>query len=252
MEKEINKIEYIEELLNKGLSLIDILCVFDSAELGELPRFGGKGEGEMWYADLNKDIYNNYYFDEDSEGQNFYSLRYMPRYIGASAGTRLPLNGIITRDGRIYRADNLHMETAFWLKYNGIDLEKSLRFTYFIDTNRLEIRDCYDYVPIQCNNPDELFSIWRVRHDENLYARDLRPTEDQIKAIYFLKNAISNRYRKKLDFEKIFEENDGFRMNPESLDTYTERQRQIGEDNNDTINRALKELFSKKDDVVWG
>lgn len=249
--KEIDKIKIIEDLLNKGESLINIQEMLENQGLGKLPKFGGKRQGELWDIDLNKDQYSMWYFDPDNEGTNFYSLNHMSKYLGACAPNRLPLNGIITSDGRIYRSDYLHMETAFWLKYNGIDLEKSLRFTYFIDTNRLEVRDGYDYVPIECNNPDELFSVWKARHDDNLCVRDLIPTEEQIEALYYLKTAISNRYQK-LDFEKIFKDNEGFRMNHRPSDSYTERQIQIGKDNDCTINHALRELSSKKDDITWG
>lgn len=248
---ESDKIIYVEQLLDKGATLMDIQGMFENQGLGELPLFGGKRREEVLWADLNKEPYSPYYFDEDNEGINFYSPKNMSKYLSACGSKRLPLNGIITSDGKIYRTDYLHIETAFWLKYNGVNLEKSLRFTYFVETNRLEIRDCYDYEPIRCNNPDELFSIWSVRHDENRHARNLMLTEEQVQSIYYLKTAISNRYGN-LDFERIFEENEGFRMNPASFDAYTAKQRMLGEVNNETVNRALKSLSQKNYNYILG
>lgn len=249
--KIANDMGSVKKLLDSGLSLREIQQLFVETGFDGLPKIGDDNS-PLCQLSLNHDPYNQHYFDEINEGKNFYSLKNMSCYTGANGDKRLPQNGIITRDGTIFRADNLHMETALWLKFNGVNLKNSLRFTYFVDSKRIEIRDGYDFVPVDNNNMDELYVIWSELHDENLDDWDLEPTEEQIQAIYYLKTYLSNRYRANIDFEKIFENNVGFRMNPHPPKAYTKEQLRVGDNNNDTINHALKKLFAKKGNLTLG
>lgn len=246
-----NNNKCVKELLDQGFSLLDIRDFFRYEGYVGLPLIGNDSS-PLGPISLNCGPYELSYFDEDNEGYNFYSLKHMDKYTSANGDKRLPINGIITRDGKIYRADTLHMELAFWLKYNGVDLKNSLRYTYFVDSHRIEIRDGYDFVPVNNNNPDELYAVWSELHDENEDDWDLEPTEEQIQAIYHLKKSFENRFRTKIDFENIFKDNVGFRMDPKMAQSYTKEQRRVGDENDETINRALLKLFAKRNNPTWG
>lgn len=246
-----NNNKCVKELLDQGYSLLDIRDFYRHEGYAGLPLIGDNGS-PLGPISLNCRQYELSYFDEDSEGYNFYSLKHMHKYIKPNGDKNLPINGIITRDGKIYRADSLHISLAFWLKYNGVNLKNSLRYTYFVDSNRIEIRDGYDFVPVNNNDPDELYAAWSELHDDNVEDWDLEPTEEQIQTIYYLKKSFENRFRTKIDFESIFEDNVGFRMNSKMAKSYTKEQRRVGDYNDETINRALKKLFEKKNDITLG
>lgn len=225
-------IKQVKKCFDDGLTLMTIKDMFSA-----LPIFGSS----LVYGgqDLNYPEYCDDYFAAEQEGKNFYTLKNMDKF-------RLPTVGIILKDGTIYKVERMHMEVACWLKYNNVDLKNSLRYVYFQDTKRLDIREGYDHVrATNENNPDILCSVWNELHDDNEYEYDLEPTEEQIQAIYYL----SRRFNVK--FEKIFEDNVGFRMNPYPQTPYTKEQKRLGAYNDDAITHALNKLQQKQKSPIF-
>lgn len=206
-------------------------CFFKGMSLIEARNFVNLTDNEKdayEYDFFNKDLFPDDYFNKEQEGNTFFDCQ-IKEY------NYLPKIGIITKDGRIYKTNSLHLDLALWLKFNGIDLQGSLRYVYFPDTKHFSIVEGYGYFKEEDKKSiDEVAFKWNQLHEGELLDYNLILNEAQVITIFKLAKQFG------LDFEKIMSYNEGFCMN--QLANYDDEKKKIGRYNKFTIDDAFRRL----------
>lgn len=206
-------------------------CFFKGMSLIEARNFVNLTDNEKdayEYDFFNKDLFPDDYFNKEQEGNTFFDCQ-IKEY------NYLPKIGIITKDGRIYKTSSLHLDLALWLKFNGIDLQGSLRYVYFPDTKHFSIVEGYGYYKEKDSKSiDEVAHNWNELHESENLDYNLLLTEAQVLTIFKLAKYFN------LDFENIMYYNEGFCFDQQK--NKSDEKKKIGRYNKLTIDEAFRRL----------
>lgn len=219
-----DQFESLKKFLDKGMTLIE------ARKLDKSLRRILFEDTDCKYINISKNHYPDDYFDDIHDGVEFFKPDKLAQY------KELPEEGIILKDGTIYRVDTYHMEVSCWLKCNGIDLDSNLRYVYFRDTKNLVITEGYDTrKKFDETNILKLCNAWNDFYDNENQEYSTELTEPQAITLFYLAKQYSytldevTRFNKclKTDWDEVWGDI---------------KSRRIGAYNRDTIDKALKKI----------